>query len=108
MTKEEHRLNCWEFQECGRETGGANVAVCGVCPVTEEKRLDGVHCGKNAGRACWAVAGTSCEGRAEGSFAKKYRICSLCDFYRLVREEEKPGNIIPTYTLLKILEAFEM
>jgi len=108
MPEEERRLNCWEFQGCGREPGGANVAECGVCPAVLERRLDGVHGGKNAGRACWAVAGTFCMGSAEGTFAKKYKTCSLCDFYLLVREEEKDREIIPTFTILKILEEFDI
>lgn len=35
------KLNCWEFKKCGRELGGAHVHDLGVCPATEEKRLDG-------------------------------------------------------------------
>lgn len=104
MEEEKRKLNCWEFHGCGREPGGLNVSICGVCPAATESKLDGVHGGKNAGRACWAVAGTFCNRDADGTFAKKYRVCSLCDFYILVREEEDHRDIVPTFALLEILE----
>lgn len=82
------KLNCWEFMECGREAGGAKVSELGECPVTTEKKLDGIHDGSNAGRACWVVAGTMCSGEIEGTFAKKFDDCEVCDFYMNVKEEE--------------------
>ena len=60
------KINCWEYKKCGREAGGAHVHDLGVCPVTEEKRLDGAHEGVNAGRACWVVAGSLCKGEVQG------------------------------------------
>ncbi|MCK4910132.1 MAG: hypothetical protein KAR83_00750 [Thermodesulfovibrionales bacterium] len=82
------KLNCWEFMKCGREPGGANVDEMGICPATQCKSLDGAHGGKNAGRACWVVAGSMCKGNIQGTFAIKYLDCSRCEFYRYVREEE--------------------
>ncbi|MBU0673885.1 MAG: hypothetical protein KJ950_04510 [Proteobacteria bacterium] len=86
MTKK--KLNCWEFKKCGREPGGLKTAELGICPATTENRLDGVHSGENAGRACWVVAGTYCKGEVQGSFAKKYTNCSQCEFHQLVQQEE--------------------
>ena len=43
------KINCWEFKKCCREQNGSQIDELGVCPVFEEKRLDGVHGGKNAG-----------------------------------------------------------
>ena len=83
-------MNCWEFKKCGREVGGSNAAELGVCPAYEEKRLDGVHGGQNAGRSCWAIAGTFCGGQVQGSFAEKEKNCLACDFYMFVRQEERP------------------
>lgn len=74
--------------KCGREPGGKNANELGVCPVATDKRLDDVHSGKNAGRACWVIAGTFCEGKVQGTFAKKYKDCTLCEFYKQVRAEE--------------------
>ena len=81
------KLNCWEFKKCGREPGGHNTEH-GVCPAAVDTNLDGSHDGKNAGRACWVVAGTLCEGEVQGTFAKKYVGCEQCDFYQAVVEEE--------------------
>jgi hypothetical protein len=84
------KMNCWEFKKCGREPGGAREKHNGVCPAAVEKKLDGVHGGKNAGRACWVVAGTMCGGQIQGTFAKKYSNCKTCDFYLKVKNEESP------------------
>ena len=84
MTKK----NCWEVMRCGRGPGGENVKEHGVCPAATEELLEGVHDGRKAGRACWVVAGTFCEGEVQGTFAHKYRSCSYCPFYRQVRQEE--------------------
>ena len=81
--------NCWEFKECGRETGGKNVAELGVCPAYEETRLNGVHGGRNAGRSCWVIAGTFCGDKVQGTFAQKEKTCLVCDFYKTIRKEEK-------------------
>ena len=82
------KQNCWEFKECGREPGGAKVGELGVCRAATETQVDGLNGGKNAGRVCWAVTGTLCEGKVQGSFARKISSCKLCDFYRLVHMEE--------------------
>ena len=84
----EQKLNCWEFKKCGREPGGAKVAELGVCPVANETLSNGLNEGSNAGRICWAVAGTLCGGRVQGTFAQKRRSCTQCDFYHMVKTEE--------------------
>ena len=85
------KLNCWEQMDCGREPGGRNVDEFGVCPASVEERLDGVHSGGHGGRACWAIAGTFCEGEVQGTHAEKERTCLACEFYKLVRKEEQRG-----------------
>lgn len=85
------RQNCWEFKVCGREAGGKYEKSMGTCPAALEDRLEGVHEGTNAGRACWVIAGTLCEGEVQGTFAKKYENCTKCDFYNKVKEEEGPS-----------------
>ena len=82
------KLNCWEFKGCGRQPGGIREHDLGGCPVTREKRLDGVHDGVTAGRACWVVAGTSCKGELQGTFARERKKCDACDFYMKVYHEE--------------------
>ncbi len=82
------KKSCWEFKNCGRQEGGEYVHDFGICPATVEQKLNGVHGGKNAGRACWVVAGTMCGGRVQGTFAQKYETCETCDFFRAVKKEE--------------------
>jgi hypothetical protein len=85
------KLNCWEFKECGREAEGKNVSEHGVCPAFNEQIANDIHDGKNAGRCCWVIAGTLCEGEKQGTFAQKFDLCQQCDFYALVKEEEHPS-----------------
>ncbi len=97
------KKNCWEYKKCCREPAGANVSKLGVCPAATEWRVDGTHDGKNAGRICWIIAGTMCEGKVQGTFAMKYESCEQCDFYNTVKEEEGE-NFITLLTLLKRLK----
>ncbi len=97
------KLNCWEFMKCGRELDGERMAELWICPAYTESRLDGVHGGTNAGRACWLVTGTLCDDRIQGVYEKKQPLCSQCAFYRAVHREEGM-NFIPAASLLKKLD----
>jgi hypothetical protein len=77
--------------QCGREPGGKKAQELGVCSVAADERLNGIHGGKKAGRACWVIAGTFCDGVVQGTFAQKYRDCTMCEFYRQVMKEEGSG-----------------
>lgn len=93
------KLNCWESKKCRRVYGAEMDGSYGICPVYTEKRLDGVNDGRNAGRACWVVAGTMCNDKVQGSFAFKIKGCSSCEFYRLVKKEEGE-NIVDNQEIL--------
>jgi hypothetical protein len=82
------KLNCWDFKKCGREPGGAKSKDLGVCPAALEKRLQATNSGSNGGRACWAITGTLCGGKVQGTFATKVGNCLQCEFYQLVAKEE--------------------
>jgi hypothetical protein len=84
------KLNCWEHKKCGRQPGGHKVQELGVCPVPVNQDLSGAHDGKNAGRACWAIAGSLCGGKIQGVYAKKLDNCWRCDFMNMVKKEEEP------------------
>jgi len=86
------KQNCWEFMKCGREPAGARTKELGVCPVTTLLELNGAHDGKNAGRACWAIAGSLCDGTVQGTYAQKLGDCWKCDFMKLVKKEEEPSS----------------
>lgn len=82
------KMNCWEFMSCKRQPGGAKAAKEGTCIAAMDSSYDGINSGENAGRICWAVAGTCCGGEIQGTFAEKRDSCTSCPFYRLVQEEE--------------------
>ncbi len=82
------KLNCWEYKNCGREPGGAHASDLGICPAATDSTHNGVNHGVNAGRVCWASAGTLCGGQVQGIFALKFRACQSCDFFSKVQEEE--------------------
>jgi hypothetical protein len=67
----EKKLNCWEFMKCGREAGGINAKIHGVCPAYP-------HYGRN----CIKVAGTQCDGKVSGTFAMKILDCIECKFFQ--------------------------
>ena len=98
------KMNCWEFKKCGREPNGAKVTEFGVCPAALEAKVDGIHKGENGGRCCWAVAGTFCGGKVQGTAALKLANCLQCDFFKAVwREENNNGGYIEIKDVLKIL-----
>ncbi len=74
--------------KCGRAPGGIRSEELGVCPASTEKKFDGVNGGDASGRFCWAVAGTLCEGKTQGTFANKFKDCSKCPFLLEVVYEE--------------------
>ena len=73
------KQNCWEAKNCGREPGGTKVGEMGICPTAIEKRLDGVHSGKNGG-------------------------CLSCDFYGKILSEEYPNVQLSVDLLNKLVE----
>ena len=86
------RLNCWEYMKCGREPGGTKVDEFGICPAAADLSFDGINSGICGGRICWAVAGTFCDGKVQGTFAEKRDSCMSCSFYKTVQEEEKTAT----------------
>ena len=71
------KINCWEYKKCGREHGGAKVAELGICPASPDH-----------GRECWAVAGTLCGGKVQGTEAEKIGNCRQCEFYKGVMMDD--------------------
>ena len=85
----EKRINCWEFMKCGREPGGKKARRLGICPAAVDTTFNGFNEGTNAGRLCWLVAGTFCDGKVQGTFAEKCISCKQCKFYRTVHSEKE-------------------
>ncbi len=88
----QERQNCWEHMNCEREPGGGKAAELGICPAADDTSFDRINSGRNAGRICWAVAGTFCGGKVQGAFAEKRISCISCDFFEKVQKEEGDTN----------------
>ncbi len=65
---------------------------------------DGINGGKNAGRICWLIANTMCKGDGATTFEDMIEVCTGCDFYKLVKEEE--GNML-MYSIEVLQETYE-
>ncbi len=83
------KQNCWEFKNCGRETGGKNAAKDGVCPVATFELADGFCGGKNGGRACAYIAGTLCSADVCDIYQDKNKPCAGCEFYLTLKKEHE-------------------
>jgi len=83
------KKNCWEICNCGHEPGGNKVAIDGVCPASIETSADGIHGGKNAGRACWAIQKTLSCGENRPKTEYQWENCRRCFFYWDVLSAEK-------------------
>jgi eukaryotic-like serine/threonine-protein kinase len=79
--------------KCGREPGGHRADEEGTCPAGSDRSFEGINSGISAGRICWAVAGTFCNGKIQGTFAEKRNSCMSCDFYRKVQVEEVTADL---------------
>ena len=91
MTK--RLLNCWDYMKCGRELSGIKSNELGVCPAASDTSFNGINSGLCAGRICWAVAGTFCDGKVQGTFAEKRTSCLDCNFYKKVQIEEGAADL---------------
>ena len=96
------KQNCWDYKNCGREPNGAKAIELGICPATTETKVNGINNGVNAGRACWAVAGTLCGGKIQGEYASKMQNCLACDFYTVVQDEEDDDYVITKDIMKKL------
>ncbi|MCX5801295.1 MAG: hypothetical protein NTX17_07915 [Candidatus Eisenbacteria bacterium] len=89
------RRNCWEAMKCGRPPGGENAEKLGVCPAAlPNEYFDGVNNGKHCGRLCWAVVGTLCGGKVQGTYVEKLGDCLRCEFLKQVNEDEGRNFIL--------------
>ena len=79
-----NKQNCWEYKKCNRQPGGSKTGELGVCPAATDNKSDGKNDGDKAGRYCWRIAGTLCDGEVAGTYACKMKFCSTCDFFKEV------------------------
>ena len=88
MSRRFGKKNCWEAMLCEREPGGKLAEQFGPCPASTEGKAEGINEGVNAGRCCWAVEGTYCDGSTPMSFVEKGNRCLQCEFYKRVKKEQ--------------------
>ena len=98
------KKNCWEFMDCGKEIHGRHVGQEDVCRAALESRLDGMHGGRSAGRACWVVGGTRCDGQAQHDYKLKQQACGSCAFYQAVKAEEGEFFLLTDEMLLTLMK----
>jgi tRNA A-37 threonylcarbamoyl transferase component Bud32 len=91
--------------KCGRGPGGEKAAENGLCPAAIDETFDGINSGRCGGRFCWAVAGTLCGGKPQGTFAQKRESCLSCDFYHRVQAEEGTANLRTKFLRFVIRDA---
>ncbi|PWB74270.1 hypothetical protein C3F09_04130 [candidate division GN15 bacterium] len=82
------KLNCWEVKACGRGPRNSNHDTTDICPAALCNDADTTNAGVSGGRVCWAIAGTMCGGRTQGTFALKFGSCMTCEVFLQVRQEE--------------------
>ena len=85
MSKE--LLNCWEIKKCERQKGGKKVNKLGECIASKE----------GMGHSCWAVAGTLCGGKIQGTTAQKIGYCTTCEVHEIYnRSKGELGKLVAT------------
>jgi len=80
--------NCWEIKKCGREQKLSGQKDTEICPAALSESHDGINDGINAGRICWRVTGTYCDGETQASYVFKAMNCAKCEVYQQIRKEE--------------------
>jgi len=80
------KTNCWELKGCGHGPESPEP-----CPAATDVTSHGTNRGINAGRICWTVPGTMCDGSVQGAFHEKQQLCLSCGFVEEVRRQEGEG-----------------
>ncbi len=68
-------VSCWEIRKCSLEFRE-------ICPAYEF----------HSGHLCWFINGTLCHGRAQGTWAKKMRICRNCEVFEKALGSDLDGK----------------
>ena len=83
-----HLENCWEILNCHRQKDGRKVNELGECVAAKE----------SMGHSCWAIAGTLCGDKVQGSVADKQANCMKCKVYkRYHRAVGSEGKLIKQF-----------
>jgi two-component system NtrC family sensor kinase len=74
--EELNNVPCWEYMQCGRDVN--DEIKCPAYP--------------HFGQVCWAVAGTFCAGKIQGTFAQKINNCRNCKFYKSRKDSSEAAK----------------
>lgn len=97
------KINCWEVMKCGKTGLGIRGRFQEICPARLEARLDGIHGGRNGGRACWVIENTLCGGKRPETTEVKRAGCASCKFFLQVHAEERRDLIVADTYLSSLL-----
>ncbi len=70
--------NCWKIKSCGKDMREG-------CPAW----------GFRAGKMCWFINGTICEGKPQGSWKKKMEMCRKCKMLRHILSKLEEDSTAP-------------
>ena len=82
------KQNCWDFKKCGREQDGAKMSELGICAVAAATYLNGLHGGRNGGRACWMLSSGQDGRQVKGTVSAILGNGMKCEFFQIVKAEE--------------------
>jgi len=91
------KLNCWEHMDCKHRPGKGDAFCSDMCPAVTGSTFSGINSGVNAGRFCWAVAGSFSQEKPACQFIQEGNECTECEFYQTVRAEEGTEKIRSTF-----------
>ena len=67
---------CWDIRDCPTQTRDA-------CPAWEF----------NAGRLCWFISGTMCQGKVQENWPQKMKICRKCKVFTGYMKRARPLHL---------------
>jgi EAL and modified HD-GYP domain-containing signal transduction protein len=62
----------------------------GICPAALGSEWNNINHGEAAGRVCWAISGTFCNGKVQGAMQSKLSDCKSCEVFRQIHRDEGP------------------
>ena len=87
------KLNCWEVMKCGKGLSENDNSKYNSCPITTATSANGLNGGVNAGRICWIMAESCCNGEVKCSKLHRKDSCFSCEFRYKVTAEEGLLNV---------------
>lgn len=67
------------YQRLGKRRGQKSCWVIKQCPADQQEQCPAREF--NAGKLCWFICGTICEGTPRGNWKEKMSVCRSCDVF---------------------------